>query len=502
MSKLILLCVLILCLVGCNNRPKYPEDTTFSGKELMNNYCVSCHSLPNPNSLDKNTWRSHVLPRMGYMLGFRNQPDSVIFAFTDYGKGKEIGETSPYLANKAPILSPNDWIRLQEFILNLAPDSLLGNQQKITQKTNLFKVKKVEMPFPRTATTMTTFVSPDELLVADANRGLLMHFNNEMKVVKWDSLGPNILQVKKIDNTYWLTHMGDYSFQATDDPQGFISCYSEEGKKIKLIENLSRPVDLAFGDLTGDANMELVISEFGKWTGNLSMWQKVGDDYERNNLINLPGAIKSEIYDLNDDKKNDIVCLFAQADEAIYVLYNQGNGEFLSEKVLSFPPTYGSTYFTLEDYNKDGFKDIIYTAGDNGDYSSTPKPYHGIRVFFNNGKNQFEEKIFIPLHGAYKVLLEDFDLDGDSDFACISYFPRYDTEYFVFLENDGKDHFTRKLLSNNIKGQWLTMDKEDFDDDGDIDLVLGAYDWGQSRESRGYVVPLVYLENKTINKDL
>jgi hypothetical protein len=441
---------------------------------------------------------------MGYMMGFRHQPDSLLIAFTDYGKGKKIGEKSPYLTAKTPKLSQNDWKRLQDYILDLAPKKLPGERPKITEHTDLFQVQKIEMPFVRPATTLTSFISPGHIISADANRGgVLMHYNEKLELYKYDSLGINIVQAQKHNGIYWLTHMG-LSFEATDDPNGFISNYSEErnNSPIKVIENLTRPVHVAYGNVSGNGGTELIVSEFGKWTGKLSWWKKVNGKYERTDLIDLPGAIRSEIVDLNKDGKNDIVALFGQADEAIYVFYNQGNGKFSTEKILSFPPTYGSTYFTMTDYDKDGFQDIIYTAGDNGDYPFIPKPYHGIRVFLNNGQNRFEKGVFIPLYGVYKTIFGDFDLDGYRDFVAICYFPNHDNESFVFLQNDGKDNFAPTLLNSESFGQWLTMDDLDFDVDGDKDLVLGAYDWGQNSKNNGYIVPLLYLRNTSIDQNI
>lgn len=56
------------------------------------------------------------------------------------------------------------------------------------------------------------------------------------------------------------------------------------------------------------------------------------------------------------------------------------------------------------------------------DYPPLMKPYHGIRIFFNNNKNEFEEKLFYPLHGAYNAIAENFDLDRDMNIAAISFF--------------------------------------------------------------------------------
>jgi hypothetical protein len=495
----ILLLSVFLAVLGCEEKAKKPEKLALTGKQLMDIHCSSCHLLPNPGNLDKTTLKLDVLPRMGYMMGFRNQPDSAIVAFDDDGEGKRISEeTSLYLATKTPNLTLEDWQKLQEYILGLAPDKLPKGESKIEAYTKLFEPYKVEMPFPRPSTTFTGFVAPGHIISGDSNNGgIIMHFDASLNLRKQDSVGINLVHAKKHDGKYWLTHMGN-SFAATDDPNGFISQYSENGMLTKVIENLTRPVHTTFGDLTGDGETELLVSEFGKWTGRLSWWTKKNGKYEGKELINLPGAIRSEIVDMDNDGLNDVVALFGQGDEAIYILYNQGNGEFKIDKVLQFPPTYGSTYFTLIDYNQDGYQDILYTAGDNGDYTPIAKPYHGIRIFVNDKKNKFKQDLFLPLYGAFKAIAEDFDQDGDLDFAAISYFPKYSKEFFVFRENLGNNWFMPKIVEEVNIGRWMTMDSFDYDEDGDLDLVLGSYDWEQNSVSKEEIVPLVYLRNTTI----
>ncbi len=497
---LFLILYVLLVLSSCAEQVKKTGETALTGKQLMDIHCTSCHLLPIPENLDKTTWRLNVLPRMGYMMGFRNQPDSAIVAFNDEGEGKRISEESSlYLATKTPNFSEEEWQRLRDYILGLAPEKLPIGERKIEAFTNLFEAKKVELPFPRPSTTFTGFVSPGHLISGDANQGgIIMHYDSKLKLQKQHSVGINLVHAKKQDDIYWLTHMGT-SFAATDNPNGFISQYSENGMVNKVIDNLTRPVHTAYGDLSGNGETELVVSEFGKWTGRLSWWKMKNGKYEGKNLINLPGAIRSEIVDMNGDGLNDVVALFGQGDEAIYILYNQGKGEFEIDKVLRFPPTYGSTYFTMFDYNQDGYLDILYTAGDNGDYTPIAKPYHGIRVFLNDQQNQFKEELFLPLYGAFRAIAEDFDQDGDLDFAAISYFPKYNKEFFVFRENLGNNWFMPKIVKDVNIGRWMTMDSFDYDQDGDKDLVLGSYDWEQNSVSNENIVPLVYLRNTTID---
>ena len=210
------------------------------------------------------------------------------------------------------------------------------------------------------------------------------------------------------------------------------------------------------------------------------MVQQDSLDFKKKILMNLPGSIRTLVKDMNGDGKKDLISVFSQSRESITIFYQEEDLQFKAENVLEFRSVYGSSWFELIDYNGDGYDDIITVNGDNADKSYVHKPYHGMRIHLNDGKNNFSEAYFYPLNGATRLLARDFDLDGDLDFALISTFPNYEEARelsFVYLQNENSESFEFKTmtLQNPNEGRWFLMDSGDIDQDGDYDIILSSF---------------------------
>jgi hypothetical protein len=278
-------------------------------------------------------------------------------------------------------------------------------------------------------------------------------------------------------NKIYLTHIGD--LLPSELSKGLFTDANGNGKPI--LKNLHRPVHTLMEDLNDDGIPEILVANFGKNLGSLSLYIKTKKDgYVENRLLAAPGAVKIIIEDMNNDGLKDIIALFAQADESVYIFFQKLGLKFEAKKVLHFPPDFGSTDMVMVDYNKDGLTDIVTANGDNADYTMVLKNYHGIRIYLNKGNNIFEETFFYPVYGATKVLAEDFDKDGDIDFAINCFYPDFGallSESFVYLQNDVSDKyvFSSYINQNELPVKSLALEKGDIDGDGDIDIILGNF---------------------------
>jgi hypothetical protein len=253
------------------------------------------------------------------------------------------------------------------------------------------------------------------------------------------------------------------------------------------------------------------VCQFGHNVGRLSAFLKTGRTYREQLIDPVPGARRAIVRDCNADGRPDVLALLTQGDEQVAVYYNQPDGTYQKETLLRFPPVYGSSYVDLADMNRDGYVDIVYSNGDNADYSIIPKPYHGLHIFLNDGQFRFRKSWTYPMPGASMVLARDFDRDGDADLAAISFFPKLPStrqgsaRSFVYVENRGGGRYQPRTWPGADAGRWLVMDAADADGDGDDDLVLGAYFRGSKTDPAAWETywqqqrsGLVLLENQTI----
>ncbi len=482
MKKLLLSFFLIMFISACTSEKEKSEQGVYAKNKaelLAEQYCTSCHKLPEPDKLDKASWREFVLPRMGYFMGIYPN-DTIRESLIEQGPGGELIRKANVFP-QSPTIPLDAWEKIQEYYLMNAPEKPIPAPVKEI-KINL-KQFKVNIPAYRLKPPSTTLVKflGNEIYVGDANTQSLLHFNSQMELQKAGKVREGAVWLNDFGKSFLVTVMG--SFSPTDDPSGFIMNLPKDGsaRPIVLIKNLRRPVHTEVSDLDADGIADIIVSEFGKWTGGLSWYKWTGDDknpvYQKNVLRDKPGAIKSYVRDLNGDALPDIISLFGQGDEGIFAYFNQGRGKFEEKRLLQFYSSWGSSFFNLHDFNGDGHLDILYLAGDNADFRPILKHYHGIRIYINDGNFNFKEKFFYHLNGAYNAIPEDYDGDGDLDIAAISFFPDFygqPEESFVYLENKGDFIFEASTFEDPTMGRWVVMDSGDIDKDGDIDLILGS----------------------------
>lgn len=369
---------------------------------------------------------------------------------------------------ETPLVSDADWAAIRQYYLAKSPTTLPPLVIPAVTVTDQFLARFPRAYLSPPSTSMLRIPPEGGLIMADINKESLFAFNQQLELTGRIATGPGLTDLAGNAGTV----IG--SFSPTDQASGQLISLSPRGTSV-LIDSLQRPTSLLRLNLDDDPAEELIITEYGKWTGRLSRWDQQPDgSYAAGSLATRSGAIQA-IQDTTA-KLPTVYVLYGQGREEI-VRYRFGKTGLKTEVVLTFPPSYGSSSLQLIDWNRDAYPDLLYTNGDNADYVSAPKPYHGIRVFTGTAAGTFDEALFLALPGAYGAVAHDFDADGDTDLAAVAFFPDFRLDApaaAVYYRNDGAGNFTARRLPAANKGRFLRLTAGDFDGDGDVDLAAGS----------------------------
>ncbi|SEQ95798.1 Repeat domain-containing protein [Neolewinella agarilytica] len=495
---------LLLIIMRCS-RPEEGPALTAGAEQgtiaMIEGSCGSCHLTPEPGALPRHIWDTIVLPRMGQFLGRYTsaaERDALLGTLP-------ADRTARLAANIYPEekrISDEDWATIRSYYLDHAPLTTPAPAVSAPE-TDLFTPHFPEAFLSPPSTSFVHFLPGQGLVFADINKASLLLLDEELRAVRRLPTGPGLTHLTGLSIGNFATVIG--SFSPTEAATGRLLQWTAAGPKT-ISDKLQRPTSLARLDIDQDGTEELLVSEFGKWTGRLSLWHaNPAGSYTPSALSDRPGAM-------------NVLTDTTAATPTAYVLFGQGKEEVIrftfpdgkpqQEVVLRFPPYWGSSSLQLIDWNGDQFTDLLCTNGDNADYQSPVKAYHGIRVYTGSASGQFEEAFFHPMPGAYGARMADFNLDGHKDLAAISFFPDFSLDNplsvaIFFGAADGS--FRQYRLPAGDRGRWIVMDAADYDGDGDTDLVAGSLameavpDRGRMANWIKQGLPVVVWENKTLD---
>lgn len=472
----------------------HSPDIEQKGEQLARRYCISCHTFPEPDLLDKKTWEEQALPSMGPHLGI----------FESDGETYPLDGTEGLPENFYPetaVIEPEEWQTILDYYISQAPGQLTfpAGQPEIRIDDTIFEPKRPDYrPDTYPMASAVKFDPGNGLIyLADGNLQRILVYNRDLEIVSAiPTPGPvsDILFKNDPDENgireMILILIGDISPSERKDGSVVHTWYdpgSGEGEIGEvIIENIGRPASANLKDLNGDGINDLLINEFGHRTGSVFWLEGHADGFypEKKTLINSAGCLQSYVTDFTGNGYADVLSLCTQLDQALYLFENRGEGNFTQSTLLQFPVTAGSSSFDVADMNGDGHPDILYTSGDNADYSITYKPYHGVYIYLNDGENNFQEAWFYHVNGAYSVKARDFTGNGSKDIALISFFADYTQkpeEGFVLFQNVGDLTFTPWHPQMASYGRWIAMDVADWTGNSASDIVLANFSMGPTR---------------------
>jgi len=463
------------------------------GAELAGLYCAACHLEPTPDILPKHSWAA-ALGYMGYWLGIENTDylnDDPTFVQANVRSRVQFLQRDN-LFPATPALNDQDWEVLRDYYIVRAPATALPQVDKPALRWELPQFRSFESNY-RPPLPITTLVhireETNEVYIGDSGEKALTILDRDGRI----SVAPRRFRseitpvdIEFVDDTAYVASIGDLlaerpaeSGPGRIDVVQLVNGSTADATIAVVLEGLYRVADMEVADLNGDGIPDFVVAGFGSSTGRVSWFESREDgDYQEHVLLGLPGAVKVETHDFNDDGLLDIMALVSDAREGLHLLINQGDNQFVDQLVFETHSGYGHTYFELQDFDDDGLMDVLVVNGDNVDSDpyNTLKNYHGLRIYLNRSTG-FEEAYFYPLYGAFIAKAADFDNDGDLDIAALSFYPDFSTdrqEAFTYLENQGGLDFMASTSEDVMRGRWMTMDVGDIDGDDDVDIALGG----------------------------
>jgi hypothetical protein len=474
-----------------------PPDGGLSGAEVAARHCQTCHMLPQPSQLPKETW-PFVIDWMGNYLGYKK-------LFKPFGH-----ITDRSRVPDEPVVSVEEMSRLGRYFLERAPEA----RDFVIHRPHpppLEGYVATALPDAGDDGEVVTLLHVDEerghLYVGTANDRKLRIFDRQRTLRVMIELDSEAIDVAPRDRGFRLTLAGDY---ARDERRGSIVEYDFADdqwnglRRRALATGLRRTIESHAADLDRDGREDLVVVSFGDGfgpgTGSVSiLWAREGFEslraaaperidaangpwlpgaYDEQVLLDRAGGLGAQIVDLDGNGWLDVLVLAAQGGNELVAWLGRGERRFERHVIERQHVSFGYNQLRATDVDGDGNVDLVVTNGNNMEMKTPPlRPYHGVRLLLGDGQLGFREAFSFPMYGALTSVVRDLDGDGDVDIAVNSLFPNWyaeEPETFTVLENRGDLRFEPRTLGGDHWGRWLRIAAGDLDGDGRVELFLGS----------------------------
>lgn len=245
---------------------------------------------------------------------------------------------------------------------------------------------------------------------------------------------------------------------------------------------------LAVGDLNNDGLDDYFVGGSSNYLGTIYVQTQNGflehktEVFESNRMSEDIGAV---IFDADADGDNDLYVVSGGYEfepnskwlqDRLYI--NDGKGNFTKAKEAVLPEmlTSGSRVYA-EDFNKDGKQDLVVLGRQvPGNYPSPANSYLLMNAS-KDGEISFEDQTadliseLTDLGMATSAVITDFNNDTLMDIIIVGEWMPIRT--FQNMQNGFKEVSEEMGLTTDSTGWWWSIQEGDFDNDGDMDYIVG-----------------------------
>jgi hypothetical protein len=251
----------------------------------------------------------------------------------------------------------------------------------------------------------------------------------------------------------------------------------------------NEPVDIAAGDIDGDGDQDLVVTNLSGHSFTI-LYNNGHGDFSQREEVRLPGDRKAPdtigLGDFNGDGRMDIaVGILSEVDPLIRQFMDQGMLILLAQPDGSYPDTFiqveGSPGLIVPvDYNEDGAVDIALA---NLGILNFSNPFSisvegaGVGLYLNQGNGVFALDKHIETNGSISPM-EFVDVNGDKNLDIVAtnqgalnvLTGQLEGYNITIMTNDGAGSFvpTDALTCSTFP---FSAAAGDFDGDGDVDVI-------------------------------